>query len=253
MSTVTAAPAFHVPEDFELVERARARDPQAFAQIMRRNNRRLFRCARAILRDDSEAQDVVQSAYLAAFTSLDRFAGHASLSTWLTRIAVNEALMRLRRRRRLAGSFEDIDDEEMVDAMTRSDQFNLHGSVGLGVPETEAVRVEMRGIVEHAIDALPEVFRAVFVLRAVEELSVEETAESLGIPEATVKTRFHRARERLRGHLEKRLDLTLPEAFSFAGPRCERVVTDVLRILGLEQPDSTAVASAEPSSARADS
>ena len=253
MNTLTAVSAFDVPEDSELVQRARARDPQAFALIMRHNNRRLFRCARAILRDDAEAQDVVQSTYLAAFTSLDRFAGHASLATWLTRIAVNEALMRLRRRRRLAASFEDIAEEEMVDAMTRSDQFSLHGSLGLGAPENEAVRVELRGIVEHAVDALPTAFRAVFVLRAIEELSVEETAESLGIPQATVKTRFHRARERLREHLEKRLDLTLPEAFSFAGPRCERVVTDVLRILGLDQSDAMASASTESSCSRADS
>lgn len=193
--------------DPELVERIRAGDMRAMAVLMRRHNRMLYRTARAILRDDAEAEDAVQEAYLHAYRSLASFRGESKLSTWLVRIAANEALMR---RRRNIGMAEVVPLDPAIQAEED------HGDSML------------RRILEKRIDALPDDYRAVFVLRALEELTVEETAAALGIPEATVRTRYFRARGLLRETLARDVDRTLEEAFAFDGERCDRMVAAVL-------------------------
>jgi RNA polymerase sigma-70 factor (ECF subfamily) len=182
----------------------------------------LFRTARAILRDDAEAEDAVQEAYVQAYHALGSFRGEAKLSTWLARIVANEALMRLRKQTRRAEilpiqpaatvrELEQVSDNDMDNA-----------------PDTSAERKELRLALESQIDALPDSYRAVFMLRAVEELSVEETAAILQIPPATVRTRFFRARSLLREALAQKIDLACEDAFSFAGARCDRIVARVL-------------------------
>ena len=200
--------------DTELIETIRAGDLRALEVLMRRHNRMLYRTARAILRDDAEAEDAVQEAYLRAYRALDSFRGESKLSTWLVRITVNEALMRRRRR---GASTAEVVPMDMP-----------HDEPG---PEQGAMRGEMRKILEARIDALPDSYRGVFVLRALEELSVEETAAALEIPEATVRTRFFRARALLRESLARDIDRSLEDAFGFAGARCERVVLNVIRVL----------------------
>ncbi len=208
--------------DAELAQRVAAGEEAALRLMMRRHNQALFRTARAILREDAEAEDAVQEAYLKAIRGIDTFRSDSKLSTWLIRITVNEALGRLRRTRRradvipLAGDLAD--GGEMHDTMDTNAR----------TPEEETLRLESRRIMEAKIDALPEAFRAVFVLRGVEELSVEETATVLGIPEATVRTRFFRARSLLRESLSRELDLALDQAFHFAGERCDRITERVL-------------------------
>ena len=203
----------------ELLRRARAGEPAALERVMRRHNRALFRTARAILRDDMEAEDVVQDTYLRAFAALEGFRGDSSLGTWLTRIAANEALMRRRRRQREA---KVVSLEEEGEGL-----MELVADAGRG-PESAAMDSEVRAVLERRIDALPDLYREVFVLRAVEELSVEETAAALGVSDAVVRTRFFRARAMLRGALERELDLGLSSAFSFDGARCDRIVAAVL-------------------------
>jgi RNA polymerase sigma-70 factor, ECF subfamily len=200
-----------------LVARLRAGDGAAFEQVMRRHNGRLFRVARTILRDDAEAEEALQDAYLRAFAGIGAFKGEASLATWLTRIAINEALMRLRRRR----DTSELDFETPDPAPS---------------PEQNAARRELRGLVERALDSLPADFRAVFILRAVEQMSVEEAAAALGIPQATVKTRFFRARRHLRDLLGEALAAALGDSFPFAGARCDRLVGRVLARLGAPPP-----------------
>jgi RNA polymerase sigma-70 factor (ECF subfamily) len=217
----------HVEPDAQLAERARAGDHDAFALIMRRHNRRLYRIARSIVGDDAEAEEVVQEAYCRAFVGLGGFRADASLATWLSRIAANEALMRLRRRRPTA-TLDEID--------ARPAALGWLGPFGLGTPEAAAAQGEIRHLLESAIDRLPPNFRAVFVLRAVEQLSVEEAAAALDIPKDTVKTRYHRARRLLRRDLGRRLAAILDDAFPFAGARCDRVVEAVLRRIGATTP-----------------
>ena len=202
------------PDDAQLVKGVRAGDAAAMAALMRRHNRVLFRPARAILRDDAEAEEAVQDAYLKAFRALDSFRGQARLSTWLVRIAANEALMRRRSRARSAEVIPLSGTEEPMDTAER--------------PEQAAGRGELRRLLEARIDRLPDDFRAVFVLRALEELSVEDTAASLGIPEATVRSRFFRARALLREALAREIDLSMEDAFGFDGARCDRLVANVL-------------------------
>ncbi len=193
---------------------------RAFAQIMRRHNRRLFRTARAILRDDAEAEDALQEAYVQAYRALPGFRGEAQLSTWLVRIVANEALGRLRKRRRGAEVIALGTEEGWAERqMDESDEAQ---------PERAVERAQSLRLIETKIDDLPDAFRAVFVLRAVEELSVEETAEALDIPAATVRTRYFRARALLREALARELDLALQDAFGFAGARCDRIVAHVL-------------------------
>jgi RNA polymerase sigma-70 factor (ECF subfamily) len=214
----------------ELAARAAHGDSAAFEALMRRYNRMLFRTARAILRDDAEAEDALQEAYIQAYRALGSFRGDAELSTWLARIVANEALQRLRKRARRAEIVPlqpaaDAELEQVSD--TNRDK----------APEMSAARAEMRRLLESQIDALPDAYRAVFMLRAVEELSVEETAAVLGLEPATVRTRLFRARSMLREALAQKIDLACEDAFSFAGERCDRVVARVLA--RLNQPKET--------------
>ena len=208
--------------DTALAEGVAAGDPVAFEALMRRHNRILYRVARSILRDDAEAEDALQLAYLHAYQGIAGFRGQSKLSTWLTRIVVNEALMRVRQRGREATVIAL--DNGPVDGPDRLEQPDLAEDR----PDALAIRAQTRALIERGIDALPEAFRMVFILRALEELSVEETAASLGIPETTVRTRFFRARSLLRESLARELDVATAEAFSFDGERCDRVVRGVL-------------------------
>jgi RNA polymerase sigma-70 factor, ECF subfamily len=215
-ATANTHPAEHPPADDELVARIRTGERALFAILVRRYNRRLFRTARAILGDDAEAEDVVQDAYVRAYANLHQFAGRASFATWLTRIAVHEALARARRR----GRFDDIEEALPVLPSTAPD------------PEQRASDAELARVLESAIDTLPAVFRAVFMLREVEGLSTAETAACLDIPEQTAKTRLHRARALLRGALEAHARPALPAAFPCAGARCDRIVAAVMARIG---------------------
>ena len=182
---------------------------------MARCNQRLFRVARAVLRDDHEAEDVLQEAYLRAFAKLDSFRGQSSLLTWLTQITLNEARGRLRRRRAMA-SIEDIGGEGAA-------ILAFPASAGGADPEASAARSQTRRLLERAVDDLPDAFRLVFIMREIEECSVEETAIQMGIKPETVKTRLHRARRMLRESLQAQLQSTLNGAFPFLGARCDRI------------------------------
>lgn len=201
----------------------------AFGLVIQRHNRRLYRVARSILGDEVEAEDVVQEAYVRALTNVDSFRGEASLSTWLTRIAINEALGR-RRARRPAVELGVIDT--VANDGNGAVPASLRHLFDEG-PERAAARGEIRHLIEQAVEALPEAFRLVFVLRAVEGLSVEETALHLGIPQATVKTRFHRARRLLQEALDEMVSEVLVDAFPFGGSRCEKMTQNVLRRIGI--------------------
>jgi RNA polymerase sigma-70 factor (ECF subfamily) len=208
--------------DFDVVRRVRDGDKDAFETLMRRHNRTLFRTARAILRDDAEAEDALQEAYLQAYRMIGSFRGQARLSTWLARIVANEALMRLRKHTRREGIVplrRGLAEGEMAEM--------AHADLRQG-PETSAQRAEIARLLEQRIDALPAAYRSVFVLRGVEEYSVEETATILGIPEATVRSRFFRARSLLREGLASEVDLAYESAFPFAGERCDRIVAAVM-------------------------
>lgn len=208
-------------DDASLVRRVLAGDPTAFALVMRRFNRRLYRLARAILGDDTEAEDALQEAYLNAHRSLGQFRGEASLATWLSRLVVNECLGRMRRsaRRQNVIPMTPSPSDREIEAVP-SDE--------VGSPDAAADRAQMRAILERRIDALPETFRAVFVLRSVEELSVEETAECLGIPAETVRSRHFRAKSLLREALAREVDIAERNVWQFAGERCDRIVARVL-------------------------
>lgn len=218
--------------DAELTDLAKKGNAAAFGAIMQRYNRRLYRMARGIIRDDSEAEDVVQDAYVRAFTGLSGFRSDASLSTWLTRITLNEALGRLRGRRPVVGL-------EVLDSLDNQGeaQVLLFPTVRADAdPEAAVARSEVRQVLERAIDGLPEAFRVVFVLRDVEEMSIEETADYLGIRSETVKTRLHRARRLLREALNQTLSSALTDAFPFEGARCARIAEVVLTRLGIPGP-----------------
>jgi RNA polymerase sigma-70 factor, ECF subfamily len=208
----------------DLVARARGRDEAAIRAIMQANNRRLYRLARGILRNDSEAEDVVQETYVRAFTHLDSFLGDSSLATWLSRIAINEALGRLR------GARPTVDIASLPPGMLEAQiiQFPLSASLD---PEKTMAQREIQHVVEHAIDELPEPFRLVFITRVLEGMNVEETADILGLKPETVKTRLHRARTMLRDNVERKIGPVVMEAFPFAGQRCERLTETVLRRL----------------------
>lgn len=212
--------------DMELSHRIAHGDMHAMEKLMRLHNRTMFRTARAILRDDAEAEDAVQEAYLQAYRSIGSFRGDAKLSTWLIRIVANEALARRRKDMRRAAIVP------IRGGGVEEHEFETEAAVrGEDGPECQAQRSEMRGLLEQKIDELPEVFRAVFMLRALEELPVDETAAVLGIPEATVRTRFFRARSLLREALSQEIDLAFDDAFSFLGERCDRIVVTVLNRL----------------------
>jgi len=213
------------PDDAELVRRALSRDEAAVRSIMQANNRRLYRLARGILRNDAEAEDVVQDTYVRAFTHLEQFRGDSSLSTWLARIAMNESLGRLRRQRR------GVEWSELQKSapQARIIPFPLASHDD---PEKSMAQREIQQVVEHAIDELPEPFRLVFITRVIEGMNVEETAEILGLKPETVKTRLHRARNLLRDNVERKIGPVVMEAFPFAGHRCERLTEAVLQRLG---------------------
>jgi RNA polymerase sigma-70 factor, ECF subfamily len=210
----------------DLLARARGRDEAAIRSIMQVNNRRLYRLARGILRNDSEAEDVVQETYVRAFTHLDSFQGDSSLSTWLSRIAMNEALGRLRRQR--PGVELSTLPQGMLEAQII--QFPLSAAAD---PEKTMAQREIQNAVERAIDELPEPFRLVFITRVIEGMNVEETAELLDLKPETVKTRLHRARAMLRENVERKIGPVVMEAFPFAGRRCERLTEAVLKRLGV--------------------
>lgn len=216
-------PASGLP-DVALAARIVQGDRDAFTVLMRRHNRTLYRAARGILRNDADAEDAVQDAWLHAYTAIGDFRGDAKLSTWLTRIAVNAALQRLRKRKRTAEIIHMDGDADMdlpaVDGTPPA--------MAPDRPDLAAMRSETRRLLEQAVDLLPEAFRIVFVLRAVEEMSVEETAVVLGVPEATVRSRFFRARGQLRESLAREIDLAVEHAYGFAGARCDRIVARVL-------------------------
>ena len=216
----------HPLSDEEIVARVRAHDTALFEVLMRRHNRSLYRVVRAIVKDDGEAEDVMQQAYVSAFAHLDQFAGQAKFSTWLIRIAVNEAFSRMRLRRR----FVDIDP-----AADQGEEMNAFPSSERG-PEERAVAHELGGLLESAIEELPEIYRTVFMLREVEGLSTADTAECLELGEDAVKVRLHRAKDRLRNELYARVGTAAPEVFSFHATRCDRVVEavfDKLEVLNL--------------------
>jgi RNA polymerase sigma-70 factor (ECF subfamily) len=212
------------PDDIVLVQRAIAREPGAFRAIMTANNQRLYRLARSIVRNDSEAEDVLQEAYLHAFARLESFRGESALATWLSRIVINEALGRLRKARRAAA----VPEAALPHATVI--QFPLRA--GSSDPEKSMAQRQILDMVERAMDALPEMFRTVFVARAVEGLSAEETAALLGLKPETVKTRLFRARKLLRERLDEELGPVLLDAFPFAGRRCERITDEVMTRLG---------------------
>lgn len=209
--------------DQQLVSLARQRDEIAVRALTKRYNRRLYRVARSILRNDSEAEDVVQETYVRAFTGLDLFRGEAGFGTWLTRIAMNEALGRLRRRR------PTVDWDTHGEDRIHAEIIQFPVSAAGNDPERTMAQSEIRNVLEHSIDELPDTFRLVFVARIVEDMSVEETAELLGLRPETVKTRLHRARLLLRDTLEKQLGPALTETFPFGGRRCERMTEMVVR------------------------
>lgn len=212
--------------DQNLAKRVVARDKGAFEQIMRRYNQRLYRAARSIVGNDQDAEEAVQDAYLKAWQNMGSFREQARLSTWLTRIAINEALGRLRKQRRR---------EALLPMATQQNESTLHyeeihqmPQSLPQIPEQLVERADVRRLVERHIDELPDGFRTVFVLRALEEMSVPDTARCLDIPEATVRSRYFRARSLLRTALSREMDMTVEQAFSFDGQRCDRIVARVL-------------------------
>lgn len=222
-----------VVPDADLVGRVLHGDAAAYELVMRRYNRRMFRTARSIVTDDSEAEDVVQEAYVRAYLKLHQFQGPGTLGAWLTRIASNEALGRLRRGRRVVF----LEDHMQPDRESDDDNDSYSGEPVSSLqpgPERLAVSDELGRLIEDAVDRLPVDFRSVFMLRAVEGLSVAETAESLSLRPETVKTRFHRARRLLQKSLADQIVDQLPAAFQFDGARCDRLVAGVMaRLTGL--------------------
>ena len=208
-------------DDAELVRRVQAGEHAAFRAIMQRCNQRMFRVVRGVIHDEAEAEDVVQDAYVRAYEHIGGFRGESSLPTWLTRIALNEAYARLRRRR------ETVDIEQTQ--LTTADASNVLAFPGTGEDPLEtAARSQLRHLLEQAIDALPEAFGLVYVLREIEGCSVEETAAALQLREETVKTRLHRARRLLRAALAERVAAASADAFLFMGARCARTTEAVM-------------------------
>src|SRR5882757_6931316 len=212
-------------DDANLVRRALVRDEAAVRAIMQANNRRLYRLARGVLRNDGEAEDVVQETYVRAFTHLESFRGDSSLATWLSRIAMNEALGRLRRQR------PGVELSSLPQGMLEA-QIIQFPRAAADDPEKSMAQREIQHVVEHAIDELPEAFRLVFITRVIEGMNVEETAEILALKPETVKSRLHRARTMLRDIVERKIGPVVMEAFPFAGKRCERLTDAVLKRLG---------------------
>jgi len=209
--------------DDDVVSRVRAGETRLYEMLMRRYNQRLFRVIRSVVMNDDEAEDVLQEAWVRAYEHLDQFAGRASFSTWVTRIAFHEALARTRKNRRWT-PLENPEGEIMAEAERRQTTAET--------PEMQAERSQLGRMLQAAVDALPETYRSVFVLREVEQLSTTETAECLELSEEAVKTRLHRSRALLRRDLESRLGPAISEAYVFLGARCDRIVMRVLERIG---------------------
>jgi RNA polymerase sigma-70 factor, ECF subfamily len=213
--------------DIEMAHSIVNGDRAALEALMRRHNRALYRTVRSIIKEDAEAEDALQEVYLLAYRSMDKYRGDAALLTWLTRIAINEAIARSRKSARRAELIRLHGDREPGHDTAEADM----PDTSIHQPDIAAMRGETRRLLERHIDALPDAFRTVFVLRALEEMSVEETAACLAIPEATVRTRFFRARGMLREALAREIDFAIEDAFSFDGARCDRIVAGVLQRL----------------------
>jgi RNA polymerase sigma-70 factor (ECF subfamily) len=215
-------------DDVALAKLVAAGDRAAFEHLMRRYNRRLYRLARATLRDDAEAEEALQDAYLAAFRAIAQFRGEASLATWLSRLVLNECFARQRRGARRHNIAPMVSTSVIADF-----ERDTMDAAQSSSPDQALMRTELRALLERKLDALPEAFRVVFVLRCVEELSVEETAQCLGIPEATVRSRHFRARSMLRESLAQEIDLAERDVFSFGGEHCDRIVSGVMARLDI--------------------
>ena len=211
------------PADALLAARTASGDEEAFEALMRRFNQKLFRVARSILKNDADAEDALQEAYLQAYRRMADFRGESQLGTWLTRIVINQSLMRLRagKRDRVILPFTQPDGSDMDLTEEIADE-------GAESPPDATFRAEIRRMLEHHIDTLPLPMRTVLVMRDVEDMSVQETADSLGIPSATVRTRLFRARAMLRDRLARHTDTATLDLFGFDGARCDRIVTAVL-------------------------
>lgn len=215
-------------KDEEVVNRVLAGEVELFEILMRRYNQRLYRVSRIILRDDAEAEDVMQDAYVRAYEHLHQFAGKAAFSTWLTRIAIHEALARKRRRGR----------QEELDALPMNgESMSILKSSGPS-PEDGTAASQARELLETAIERLPETYRTIVVMREVEEMSVADTAASLGVTEAVVKTRLHRAHAMLRKELYARAKGRATDLYQFHAVRCDRVVKNVFERIHLRQRNS---------------
>jgi RNA polymerase sigma-70 factor, ECF subfamily len=207
----------------DLVARARERDEFAIRALIQRHNQRLYRIARGILRDDAEAEDALQEGYLRAFSHLNDFAGNSAIGTWLCRIVMNEALGRLRQRR------PTVEWNSMEEAgMPSAEIVRFSTARSRPDPERAAAQRQIRGLLEAAIDRLPEDFRIVLIARVVEEMSVQETASLLGIRPETVKTRLHRARLAMRRTIEAQIGPMATDVFPFEDPRCRRTADTVI-------------------------
>jgi len=221
--------------DLALAEQIGEGDQRAFEALMRKYNGKLFRIARAILKDDSDAEDILQEAYLEAYRHIGDFRGGSELATWLTRIVINQALMRVRKERRRTSILPFrtalTHETESPEAQVPDQQSES--------PSASVIRAETRRMLERRIDELPVAFRTVFVMREVEEMSVEETARCLSISPATVRTRLFRARALLRESLARDIDTATGDVFAFAGARCDRIVAAVLARLNPAAPSTT--------------
>ena len=219
-----ATPA--ISDDAELAGRALARDAGAFRAIMQKHNSRLYRLARTILRNDADAEDALQDAYVSAFANLASYRGESTLATWLSRIVMNEALGRLRQKRPIV-DLAALEHERSEAEIIQFSQSTLNDD-----PERTMAQRQILQLVERATDNLPKAFRLVFVTRLIEGMSVEETSELLGIKPETIKTQLHRARQLVRDQLEEEIGPVLMDAFPFDGRRCERLTEAVMKRLG---------------------
>jgi len=216
--------------DEEVVHRVRGGERALFELLVRRHNQRIFRVARGIVRDDGDAEEVLQETWVRAFEHLDQFRGESRFNTWLSRIAIHEALAHLRRSRRLVPLVSDERDVESRPLMFST----------APTPEQATQALETRRLIEAAIEALPEPLRIAYVLRELNDLDTAETAAALGIAEGTVKVRLHRARRELRSSLEKRLSDARSELYPFLGARCDRLTAAVMARLTTIAPQSSA-------------
>ncbi|MEP6998100.1 MAG: RNA polymerase sigma factor [Betaproteobacteria bacterium] len=226
-TSLVSAAAADAPDDAELARRIGRREQLAFELLMRRHNQMLYRIARTILRDEAEAEDAVQEAYLAAFRNIEGFRGGSRLSTWLARIVINESYGRLRKSKR-AGVVLPFDVQSDAWIAERDAEEGAMTEASAEQPDAAASRGEVRRLLERNIDALPDQFRTAFILREVEEMSVDEAAECLGVPAATVRSRAFRARALLREAMAREVDVVTVQAFGFAGERCDNIVVAVL-------------------------